>query len=374
MWATCNVGASSPSDYGDYFAWGDIKPKSWHTIWRSITYRRSIDSIAGNPRYDAATANWGGSWRLPTDDEIDELIHKCDWELTTLYGNRGCKVTGPTGNSIFLPAAGKHCRWSPFHRAGTCGRYWSASFDVSEKGVRWGEYLRFSSVRFFLFIYLPFSGYSVRPVLEKIQSTSDVELDRTTAGRQGESKQIQVSQPTGTINGHDYVDLGLSVKWATCNVGATAPPDYGNYYAWGSTKTKWIYLLWNSISYRKCGGSIAGNSQYDAARAFWGGSWRLPTKDEIDELIDKCKWKWTTQGCTNGYEITGPNGNSIFLPAAGRRIGTSLYEDGEHGYYWSATPDEDDTLSAYGLGFDGGDFSRTWYNRNYGRSVRPVTE
>ncbi len=121
-------------------------------------------------------------------------------------------------------------------------------------------------------------------------------------------------------------------------------------------------------------GSIAGNAQYDAARANWGGSWRLPTMVEFDELCKKCTWTWTTQGGHRGYKVTGPNGNSIFLPAAGYRYGTSLSYDGENGYYWYATPYESNTQSAYYLSFRSGYHSTDWSRRYYGQSVRPVAE
>ncbi len=179
---------------------------------------------------------------------------------------------------------------------------------------------------------------------------------------------------TGTINGHEYVDLGLSVKWATCNVGASSPYESGNYFTWGETEIRWKYDEENSKTYGKSMGSIAGNSQYDVARANWGSTWRLPTASEIDELINKCTWTWTSQGGHNGYKVKGPNGNSIFLPAAGWRDGTSLVDAGEDGYYWSATPREDDTGDAYGLGFYSGSRCRYWSGRTAGRSVRPVSE
>ncbi len=188
------------------------------------------------------------------------------------------------------------------------------------------------------------------------------------------STQSQVSRPTNSINGHEYVDLGLSVKWATCNVGASSPSDYGNYYAWGETSTKSSYTKENSVTYQKTMGSIAGNPKYDAARASWGSTWRLPTDKEIDELINKCKWSWTTQGGHKGYKITGPNGNSIFLPAAGLRYWTSLSDAGGHGYYWGATPNEDITYNASNLYFGSGNFYRGWVGRDFGHSIRPVTE
>ena len=180
------------------------------------------------------------------------------------------------------------------------------------------------------------------------------------------------SPKTGTYKGHEWVDLGLSVKWATCNVGASSPGDSGNYYAWGETGTKSNYRSSNSISYGKSWGDIGGNSSRDAARANWGGSWRMPTKTEFQELIDNCTWTWTTQNGKNGYKVTGKNGQSIFLPAAGYHYGDTFYGGGEYVYYWSSSPCESNTEDAYGLVFDEGRLYVNWYGRLYGRSVRPV--
>ena len=179
---------------------------------------------------------------------------------------------------------------------------------------------------------------------------------------------------TGSIRGHDYVDLGLSVKWATCNVGAEKPSDCGDYFAWGEISPKSEYTEENSITYRKDMGDIAGDSRYDAARANWGGSWRMPTKAEIEELVNKCKTRMTTYNGRKGRLVTGPNGNSIFLPAAGWRYGSSQYDVGEFGRYWSSTPGEGSTEYAYGLYFYAGDFDWTWGSRYRGHSVRPVSE
>ena len=193
------------------------------------------------------------------------------------------------------------------------------------------------------------------------------------------SKTISVSQSGGEnnvklsfceINGHEYVDLGLSVKWATCNVGANKPEDYGNYYAWGET---YSYTSGNSKTYGKQMNDIKGNSQYDAARDNWGGTWRLPTKAELQELGNKCTWKWTTQNGVKGYKVTGPNGNSIFLPAAGY-YGSSLDDAGELGYYWSSTPDGSISYFAYRLYFDSSGHYVLNIIRSLGLSVRPVAE
>ena len=180
---------------------------------------------------------------------------------------------------------------------------------------------------------------------------------------------------SGSINGRDYVDLGLSVKWATCNVGASSPSGYGDHYAWGETSTKTEYTSDNSRTYGKQMGSICGNSLYDVARYKWGSPWRLPSASEIDELLNNCTWEWTTMNGVAGYKVKSKrNSNYIFLPAAGWRNGSSLYLRGSSGCYWSGTPYESGSGSAYGLGFDSGGHGRGWDDRYHGRSVRPVAE
>lgn len=192
---------------------------------------------------------------------------------------------------------------------------------------------------------------------------------------EAERKRKEAAQTSGTINGHDYVDLGLSVKWATCNVGASSPGDYGDYYAWGETSTKSSYDEDNSATYCKQMSSIAGNATYDVARKKWGSPWRLPTKAEFDELIDNCTWTWTTQNGHNGYKVTSKrNGNSIFFPATGRRNGTSSFNQGTGGNFWSASPDEGDSIYACSLSFNEGHRNTYWSGRGDGYSVRPVSQ
>ena len=180
----------------------------------------------------------------------------------------------------------------------------------------------------------------------------------------------------GTINGHDYVDLGLpsGLKWATCNVGASYPEEYGNYYAWGEIQTKSEYTKENSLTYGKNIGNISGNSRYDVARSEWGSSWRLPTKVEIDELREKCKWEWSCVNGNMGYRVTGPNGNFIFLPAAGFRDGMSLNKQGSFAYFWLGTSNgsyRDDALILY-FGTNGVNWGVS--HRYSGHSVRPVSD
>lgn len=188
------------------------------------------------------------------------------------------------------------------------------------------------------------------------------------------------------------VDLGLSVKWACCNVGATKPEECGGYYAWGETEEKSDYS-WET--YKWCNGSYDSLTKYcnnryygrvdnkpvldpedDVAHVKWGGSWRMPTRDEIKELNDNCTWQWTTLNGV-GYRVTGPNGNSIFLPAAGYCDGTVL----NHliwtiGHYWSSSLYAIHSRDASALDFHGGYHGWDHHNtdRYFGCSVRPVCE
>ena len=188
-------------------------------------------------------------------------------------------------------------------------------------------------------------------------------------------------------DGYEYVDLGLpsGVKWASYNVGATKPEEYGGYYAWGETSPKSSYGSDNSVTYGlsyselKSRGIIGsdGNltAEYDAARANWGGDWRMPAGSEQRELLNNCTWQWTTLNGVNGYKFTGPNGNSIFLPAAGYRDGTGVYFRGSYGSCWSSSLVSDyGSDGAYFLYFGGYYYGWSFGTRFYGQSVRPVTE
>ena len=205
----------------------------------------------------------------------------------------------------------------------------------------------------------------------------------------------------------EYVDLGLpsGLKWAKCNLGASKPSESGDYYAWGETAPKaeysWATYKWmqagqsdwnyitkytvadgetEAIWYDSSGAFIGDNKTVldaadDAASANLGSPWRMPTIDEIKELIDKCTWTWTTQDGVNGYQVDGPNGNAIFLPAAGRRSGSELKDAGSSGRYWSSSLTTAYSSLARELDFDSGE--RDWsydYGRCSGLTVRPVRQ
>ena len=180
----------------------------------------------------------------------------------------------------------------------------------------------------------------------------------------------------GIINGHECVDLGLpsGTKWATCNVGANTPEGYGNYYAWGEITTKTSYEQSNSVTSGLTLSDISGNPIYDVARANWGSTWRLPTNAEMEELVKNCTWTWTTQNEVNGMKVVGPNGNSIFLPAAGYFTKSSHEHVGEYGRYWSSTPYQSYVNYACFLDFSSNNHKADKLGRCQGLTVRPVSD
>ncbi len=185
---------------------------------------------------------------------------------------------------------------------------------------------------------------------------------------------IDEEYPVKVAPTHEAVDLGLSVKWATCNVGATFPEEYGDYFAWGATSPKDTYTNGNCKTDGKNIGDISGNPAYDAATANWGDDWRMPTRVEMQELIDDCTWQWTWQVGNVGYKVIGPNGNSIFLPAAGYRVHSYHNRGGEYGDYLSSTPNSSEQRYAYTLFLKSDDYYLYSNDRYCGSSVRPVTE
>lgn len=184
------------------------------------------------------------------------------------------------------------------------------------------------------------------------------------------------------VNHPQMIDLGLpsGTKWASCNIGASKPEEDGGYFAWGETEEKKSY---NWSNYKHCDGSmntchnigfdIAG-TEYDVAHLMWGGSWSIPSVEQIKELINYCKREWTTQNGVNGILVTGPNGNSFFLPATGYRKGYNFFDKETHGGYWTSSINRDRKIVAYGFNF----FPNNWnWSDNglfIGRTIRPVSK
>ena len=185
------------------------------------------------------------------------------------------------------------------------------------------------------------------------------------------------------------IDLGLSVRWADINVGATKPEEFGWYVAWGETRPKDNY---NWSTYKYCNGKQTNLTKYctnpdygtvdgrtklepsdDVATIQWGQPWRIPTLSEMDELVTQCTWTWTTLNDVSGYRVTGPNGNSIFLPTAGYRYDKRTGGVGTFAGYWTSECEEQDPYDAARLYFDVGGYEVIGYNRWSGRNVRPVS-
>lgn len=234
---------------------------------------------------------------------------------------------------------------------------------------------------------------------------------------------VYFSGQEGPAANYEYVDLGLSVKWATCNVGATKPEEYGDYFAWGETEPyyeagyaqenpqahwkdgKTSGYTWTNYKFRTSGdlfsnvkfskyntsssyGSVDNNTtldlEDDVAHVQWGGTWRMPTKADWDNLQNKCTWKWYGSGNTEfngvaGYKVTsnieGYTDRFIFLPAAGCRSGTLLYNVGSYGHYWSSSLYSDFPYLAWKIYFDSSYVDASYYdNRFNGFSVRPVCQ
>ena len=461
-WATMNVGASVPEDWGDYFAWGETAPKSDYQ-WKNYKYCKgsntSLTKYNTHSEYgtvdgktvlelsdDAANVNWGGLWRTPTYEELEELRTLCTWEQVNQNGRYGFTVTGPNGNSIFLPTTGYYRNGTHYYSDGDDGscNYMSSTLYSSQDYNNYYLYARYTTVDWYsIERYL---GMPVRPVVAKnllpvtgitlsegslkmlldesrklvamvsplyaenvgvvwtssdesvatVSATGVVEavaagiatITCTAADGSGVTATCEVTVQEPFENGHEYVDLGLSVKWATMNIGATAPEDYGDYFAWGETKTKSTY---NWSTYKLCYGSNRTLTKYctisdlgtveyktvldltdDAAYVNWGGNWRMPTNDEWTDLREKCTWEWTTQNGVYGYMVTASNGNSIFLPAAGYRNDGALNYVGSNGLYWSSSLFVSHPPYAWYMGFDSSSVSRYNYNRYYGLSVRAV--
>ena len=455
-WASFNLGATAPEEYGEYFAWGETEPKSnysestykWCMNGRisQLTkycnnYNYGYNDFTDNktvldPEDDAAAVALGGSWRMATYDEWEELKTKCTWTWTTQNGVNGRLVTGPNGNSIFLPAAGERI-YRSLDNANIVGYYWSSSLSMGSyahevvfsshyaNNYGYGRYYGFpvraiyAGIRlnkYSLQLYLGGSDQLIATVTSSgvtnnhiIWSSSAVNV--ATVTEDGIIRAIGTGTTTitaTTVNGGlkatctveviryeavtpKAVDLGLSVMWASFNLGASKPEEYGDYFAWGETAPKvdysWFTYKWcmgNEYTITKyCNDSEFGYNGFtdnkiildpedDAAAVALGGSWRMPTEEELRELLNFCTWTEASQNGIDGSLVTGPNGNSIFLPAAGDRYGTSLPHVGSYGAFLSSSHQCGPLYACYLCSQS--DYASIDYDevRYLGLSVRPV--
>ena len=443
-WATCNIGALSMEDIGNEYAWGETETKSEYSAENYKLSGLEIKEFTGNPEYDAATYNWGVTWRTPTTEEYQELIDNCSFEWTEQNGRNGYMVTGPRGTNIFLPTTGGDI--GCYYNSSLSPNYYPVFYiDISKYKLVWrstsdlyeanvirpvtGGNIIYPSVEINTITDLTSSSVkcvsivgsdggaevTARGVCWSTSSYPTIDDNHTNDGSglgtytsnitdlvpettyyvrsyatsskgtgYGKQKTFKTmkdgAELEGTLNDHEWVDLGLpsGTKWATCNVGATSPEEYGDWYAWGETETKSEYTEDNCITLGLDIEDISGNEQYDVARNKWGSTWKMPTYDEFKELYDNCIWLWTMLNDKNGYMITGPNGKSIFLPAAG--CSNSFYaKPGEEGVYWTSEnvgKDGQNLNSASYMNMDNSDYGFFYGGLNFydGLSVRPVTE
>ena len=367
LWAETNIGASTPYEDGDYFAWAETKPKSRYSLdnQKSNVNKYKDGKTTLDAADDAATANWGSSCRMPTTTEMKELKDKCTWTWKSNYnGASGYLVKGSNGNSIFLPATGLRDE-EDFVFHGTEGNYWSS--QTLKIGKYDAEFLSFSNDDFDIAYSNSYMGYTVRPVANK----SDNDSSNDDSSQDGQDDD---TSPDG--HEHKLVDLGLpsGTLWAETNIGASTPYEAGDNFAWGETKPKddydWINYKWGSNyynlnKYNSKDGKTTLDATDDAAKANWGKKYRIPTRSDIQELIDNCKWTWQTgYNKSGGYVVKGSNGNQIFIPA-----------DGSGGWYWSSSLCDDHSSGAYFLCIAKDKVYPISGNiRCYGLMIRPVSD
>ena len=474
-WADTNIGAEKPWEYGYYFWWGDtVGFKREGNAWSACDGSSSNFDFQNNPismqlynqsnvmlqrrgwitaddvlapQRDAAQIHWGGGWRMPTEQELEDLINNCDWIKTTMNGVHGYLFRGRgayTSASIFLPSAG-YGEGSSLSYAGSIGYYWSSVPD-DDNNRSWSLYFCSDnaphgtpSTRNDLCRYDV--ALSVRPVLLGVDglATYTVTYNPGVNGRGSQQTAEKVHGVALTLGGAMFTrsgyrqtgwstsdggtkayDLGVLYTgnaaitlypywtensgahnkvqlweggpyWAETNIGAEDPWEYGYYFWWGDTVgytrsggtwtgdeyygyyagVTWVsstgkqmssspFDYGSSPTYGKDNSALlsagyidaTGNlvPKHDAAHVHWGGAWRMPTDQELSDLIDKCDWTWTRINGVNGYVVSGRGAyvsTSIFLPAAAYGHGTSLYSAGSGGRYWSCTPYTNDNNDYY---------------------------
>ena len=218
--------------------------------------------------------------------------------------------------------------------------------------------------------------------IDRVANNAEVDVERPFGYHEFNEEQSYLTCPD---DHHPHmIDLGLpsGTKWACCNVDTDHPENqsrtnYGGYYAWGETETKSnysesAYQYYKDGSYQSIGSDIAG-TDYDVAHVKWGGSWVMPSEEQLHELRNCCTSTWTTRNGVSGRLFIGTNGGSIFLPAAGDRYDSNLRNAGSDGCYWSSTRNPSSTYYAYYLGFYSGRTLTNDGSRYYGRTVRPVS-
>jgi len=321
-WATYNLGAEQVYEYGNYLAWAD--PEEITT--RQSDYPRLVEDypvdIAGT-EYDVVTYILGDTCHLPNQYDFLELKDNCTWSIIQVNSVWGIQGIGPNGNKIFLPMGGNRQGDGSYYQNSTetlhgYGYYWTSE-GVTGLDANYFTFPNINKTQMTINSTRKWLGMFIRPV----QGTSNTE------------ETYQGGDDEGNTSIYDSlaVDLGLSVDWASCNIGATGASDLGSAFAWGETEARTSFTSQEYRLYDENGDyikidSLISGTEYDAAHCIWGGDWVMPSEIQFMELIEMCTWTWTTLDGVQGYLVTSnENGNSIFFPS----------NEGL-GQYWSATP------------------------------------
>ncbi len=410
LWAEVNVGATNPEDYGDLFAWAETAPKITNYDWPNYAYGPAYNALTKyvtNATYgtvdnktvleaidDAATANFGSGARTPTSAEWQELNNNTYTVNTTRNGVRGHLITGPNGNSIFLPLAGLNTGSSPSY-VDSYGYYWSASLLTTYNQQASSQYFTNSSTSRSASNNNRCIGLSVRAVRNDGAGLTQYTINAVPAN-------ASQGSVTGTVTGNatytaqfeeyelNYIDLGLpsGTLWAEANLGATTPEEYGDYIAWGELEAKNPPYDWSTYRFSQNGSSTM--TKYNAADGLTvllpeddiashvlGTAAYIPTNAQWQELKNNTTYAMETVNGIPGVRYTSThNGNSIFLPYAGYKAGTGSSSVSTGACYWSSTRHASTVyyaLYVYMNANSSGVINIGQSNRYQGFSVRPVT-
>ena len=357
-WATCNVDASKPSQPGKHYAWGETTVKSSYTEANSKYNGKTVKDIAGTAD-DVAAVKWGNGWRMPTREQMAELVRYSNWKYVQLDGRWVVRLTSVrNGEVIYLPATGA-MDGTKVDEPNGCGNYWTST----PSGTMCAHDYIFGAALGEMGQAGRYYGFAVRPVLNK---ASHLE-----------------TPVSGSTNGHNWVDLALpsGTKWATCNIGAAVPDQNGDYFAWGEVTTAVDIKAKKNEFFRSMNvPNITSDSRYDAATAIWGAEWQMPSKAQYQELLDHCTWEWVTISGRGGYKVKSKyNQNWIFIVAAGQMEPnySNPYLQADYvdvrGRYWTSDPLRSD-YDSYGVVFDNRDVgvNISGSSRNNGFPIRPV--
>ena len=376
-WAIYNIGATHPLEFGNYYAWGEVVPHdSLKYDWTTYKYCDSTDDVL--TKYclnsqnglvdnlvtlektdDVASVEWGGRWRMPTKEDFEEKGQNGTFIQGWVDGVYGLSyISNENGATIFAPAAGAYfgdIYLGPEALGGeSVGAYWSSSicdeYNVSQSD-NYAYYGGFSGEKIMLEYMYRCLGLSVRAVYDPYQAT-------------------------GTEKGYGYIDLGLpsGKLWATCNLGANSPTEFGNLYAYGKVEGE-DYAEDDPTIYFE-------DLTEDPVAKIMGEGWRMPTKEDFEEMGQNCQFKRAYLKGVYGLIIIGPNGNYMFAPAAGvTLLGRHSKEidiiKEEIGYYWSSTIYEGEDPISSAMEVWTGAFSETNillsnFPSVFGASIRPV--